>query len=483
MPHPLHIQLPTPTAPRHLRAIVLLGYGNIGQALTPLLRRRFPALPIDVVDERMAADQVAIAEAHQLRWTRLRVTRDNHAEALAPLVAAGTLVINVATSIGSHDLIDWAQQRGANYLDTCIDPWSYQDGELDSAANTNYRMREAVLALQASQRGQRQPTAVVAHGANPGMVSVLVKEALLMMAREHLAVPAAPCSAVEWALLAESLGVRVIQIAERDSQRSDLPRGAHEFVNTWSVDGFVAEALQPAELGWGSHEATGPMAARARHHASGCGAAVYLDCMGVAAQVRTWTPAAGDFVGRLISHNEAISLASFLTVPATATVAAAEPAEPAAPRYRPTVYYAYHPCDQAMDSLDLLACGHRDAIASSRVLKDELVDGIDELGVRLISDRHPSLWLGSQLSIERARAIAPHNNATSLQVVGSMLAAIEWLDGHPHAGIVESEALDHDFILQHARPYWEPIVHAWHRVPAPAGDAAPCTLDAFWVGA
>ncbi len=25
-------------------------------------------------------------------------------------------------------------------------------------------------------------------------------------------------------------------------------------MNTWSVEGFVSEGLQPAELGWGTHE-------------------------------------------------------------------------------------------------------------------------------------------------------------------------------------------------------------------------------------
>jgi len=31
----------------------------------------------------------------------------------------------------------------------------------------------------------------------------------------------------------------------------DLPKRANEFVNTWSVEGFVSEGSQPAELGWG----------------------------------------------------------------------------------------------------------------------------------------------------------------------------------------------------------------------------------------
>jgi homospermidine synthase len=451
--------------------IILLGYGNIGQALSPLLRQRFGAVPIHVFDERMTPAQVALAERYELRWRRERISCANHRQLLSPGLGPGSLVINVATSISSHDVILLTQQQGACYLDTCIDPWEYQDGELGSADNTNYRMREQVMALQAGQQAQQRPTAVVAHGANPGLVSVLVKEALLIMAQQHLLQPAAPCGPLEWAQLAESLGVRVIQIAERDHQQTRQPRGANEFVNTWSVDGFVAEALQPAELGWGTHERAGPLAAEARLHNSGCQAAAYLPRMGAQARVRSWTPLAGEFVGYLISHNEAISLAAYLSIGSGAQAS-----------YRPTVYYAYHPCDQAMASLELLADGRRDTIASTRVLKDDIDSGIDELGVLIVSDRHPSLWFGSQLSIEAARAIAPHNNATSLQVVGSMMAAVEWIQDHPNAGIVESEAMDHDFLLRHARPYWEPLVQAtrvWH----PSGETGnPCwTLDQFLV--
>ena len=50
------------------------------------------------------------------------------------------------------------------------------------------------------------------------------------------------------------LGVKVIHIAERDTQVSSRPKMPGEFVNTWSVDGFVSEGSQPAELGWGTHE-------------------------------------------------------------------------------------------------------------------------------------------------------------------------------------------------------------------------------------
>lgn len=459
--------------PDILRNIVLMGYGNIGQALSPLLRQRFPHTPVLVIDECMEDRQVAVARAHGFEWQRVRITRDNFESVLGACTSENTLLVNVATSISSRDVISWAQSRMALYLDTCIDPWEYQDGEFDTAANTNYGMREAVMDLQAAQRKVfgPHPTALVAHGANPGFVSVLVKEALQMMASRFLGRTEAPALPAAWGELAEALGIRVIQVSERDWQHTSVPRHDGEFVNTWSVEGFVAEALQPVELGWGSHEASGRMAPMARSHPSGSRSGVYFKRAGGRSMVRSWTPQGGDFEGRLISHNEAFSIADFLSV-----------RDQGAVRYRPTVYYAYRACDQAMDSLELLTCGERRAIEAQRVLKDEIEGGIDELGVLLISDRHPSLWLGSQLSVEAARAMAPHNNATSLQVVGSMMAGIEWMMLNPHAGIVESEALDHGFVLEHARKWWEPIVHEY-RVwqPDPQMKRPRWTLDEFWL--
>ena len=444
-----------------LRNVVFMGFGNIGQALAPLLRRRFGHVVVQVLDERMTPEQVAVAAEFGFEWQRACVCADNFEALLRERVGEGTLLLNLATSIDSLTLMSWAQAQGAWYLDTCIDPWAYRDGELASGDNTNYRMRQAVIECQTAQRrsGVPLPTAVVAHGANPGMVSIFAKEALLRMARRWRPQPVAPVGRIEWAQLAQAMGVRVIQVSERDTQSGAMPRAPGEFVNTWSVDGFIAEALQPVEIGWGSHETQGPWHASVCQHDIGDRCGVYAPQLGVHTRVKTRTPAAGEVTGWLISHNEAFSMASWLTLRDGDRVV-----------YRPTVYYAYHPCDEAADSLALLEAGHRADVRAARVLKDEIVDGMDELGVLLLSDRYPALWFGSQLSIGRARALAPHNNATSLQVVGGVMGAIEWLLLHPMAGIVESEDLDHELLMRHAAPYWEPLVEAvfaWH----PAGDA------------
>ena len=53
-----------------------------------------------------------------------------------------------------------------------------------------------------------------------------------------------------------------------------MPKQPGEFVNTWSVDGFVSEGSQPRELGWGTHERNFPR--DGKRHDFGCMAAIYL---------------------------------------------------------------------------------------------------------------------------------------------------------------------------------------------------------------
>ncbi len=108
------------------------------------------------------------------------------------------------------------------------------------------------------------------------------------------------------------LGVKGIHIAERDTQRAKNPKPLDCFVNTWSVDGFISEGLQPAELGWGTHEKKLP--SDGTQPQDGHGAAIYLTRPGADTRVRSWVPTAGAHFGFLVTHNEAISIADYFTV-------------------------------------------------------------------------------------------------------------------------------------------------------------------------
>jgi homospermidine synthase len=363
-------------------------------------------------------------------------------------------------------LIAFARARGAFYLDTCIEPWAggYTDPALTPSERSNYALREAALAQATAQTGG--PTAVLTHGANPGLVSHFVKQALLDIARDTAHDGAIPADRAGWGRLARDLGIRVIHIAERDTQRAALPKTRGEFVNTWSIDGFVGEGSQPAELGWGTHERHFPE--DGRRHGFGCDAAIYLMRPGAATRVRSWTPLEGPYCGFLVTHNESISIADYFTL-----------REGAAVTYRPTVHYAYHPCDDAVLSLHELQGRNWALQPRKRLLMDEIVDGMDELGVLLMGHARGAYWFGSRLGIAETRRLAPRNNATSLQVTAAVLAAAIWAIENPQAGIVEADQLDHARILEIARPYLGELVGAYSDWTPLAGREAlfPEPLD------
>jgi len=288
------------------------------------------------------------------------------------LLREGDFIVNVSVDVSSKALIELCREKNALYIDTCIEPWAgvYTDTGLSASARSNYGLREDTLAL----RKDKGPTAVLTHGANPGLVSHFVKQALLNMAKDTGLKIAAPKSREDWAKLAEKLGIKAIHIAERDTQTSKNPKQPGEFVNTWSIDGFYSEGCQPAELGWGSHEKQLPP--DGSRHEFGCDAAIYLNRPGYSTRVRSWTPLEGPYHGFLITHSEAISIADYLTVRDGDKV-----------RYRPTCHYAYHPCDAAVLSVHELAGKGGQIQARKRLIMDDIVKGVDELGVLLMGKR------------------------------------------------------------------------------------------------
>ena len=89
---------------------------------------------------------------------------------------------------------------------------------------------------------------------------------------------------------------------------------------------------------------------------------------------------------------------------------------------------------------------------------DEIFDGTDELGALLMGHAKGAYWYGSRLTIDQARKLAPHNNATSLQVTVAVLAGVIWAMENPRRGIVESDEMDYARILEICRPYLGEVV-------------------------
>ena len=429
--------------------IVMVGFGSIGRGTLPLILRH-----IDCQREQMTVidpddSHRAQVEAEGIAFVKEALTPENYRQIISSLLGAEAgpgFLVNLSVDVSSVDLIALCKELGALYIDTVVEPWLgyYTDESLSISQRSNYALRESLLALRQRQPGG--PTAVSCCGANPGMVSWFVKQALVNLAGDLGLEAEVPADRTGWARLMRDAGVKGIHIAERDTQRAKLPKDAGVFVNTWSVEGFISEGLQPAELGWGSHEKELPP--EGRHHDFGCGAAIYLLRPGAATQVRSWTPTAEGQLAWLITHNEAISIADFFTMEEGGELL-----------NRPTCHYAYHPCDDAVLSLSEFAGRAWEPQETLKILEeDEILDGRDELGVLLYGHAKNAYWYGSQLSIEETRELAPNQNATGLQVTSAVLAGMVWAIENPQVGIVDTDEMDFRRCLEVQRPYLGPVV-------------------------
>ncbi|GGA98459.1 homospermidine synthase [Brucella endophytica] len=431
--------------------IVMIGFGSIGRGTLPLIERhfKFDKSRLVIIDPSDANRK--IAEDKGYRFFQQAITKDNYKSILAPLLNEGegqAFCVNLSVDTSSLDLMKFCREEGALYIDTVVEPWLgfYFDDKADNAARTNYALRETVRAEKKKNPGGT--TAVSCCGANPGMVSWFVKKALVDLAIElklDFTEPAVD-DREGWAKLMKKAGVKGIHIAERDTQRAKEPKPLNVFWNTWSVEGFIAEGLQPAELGWGTHEKWMPK--NAREQKKGNKAAIFLEQPGANTRVRSWCPTPGPQYGFLVTHNESISIADFFTVRDKKDEVV----------YRPTCHYAYHPANDAMLSLDEMfgAAGKPQPVL--HVLEEgELLDGIDELGVLLYGHDRNAYWYGSQLSLEEARKLAPYQNATGLQVSSAVLAGMVWALENPEAGIVETDEMDYKRCLEVQSPYLGPV--------------------------
>lgn len=425
--------------------VVMIGFGSIGKGMVHLLERHFEfdRTRFVVIDPN-DADR-ALLDSKGIRFIHAAVTRDGYRSLLTPLLTAGDgqgFCINVSVDVSSRAVMELCREIGALYIDTVAEPWAgfYLDESAGPEARTNYALREIIL--EARRQNPGGTTAISCCGANPGFVSWLAKQALLNLAADIGVDTQEPTTREEWALLMQRLGVKGLHIAERDTQRSITPKPIGTFVNTWSVEGFVAEGLQPAELGWGTHESWMP--ANSRTHDAGSQAAIYLLQPGADTRVRSWTPTAKAQHAFLVTHNEAITLSDYFTVRS----------EDGAVLYRPTCHYAYHPCDDAVLSLHEMFGKSGVPQKTFHILtEDEIVDGVDELGVLLYGHSRNAYWFGSTLSIAQTRDLVPQQNATGLQVTSAILAGMVWALENPLEGIVEVEELDFRRCLEVQRPY------------------------------
>lgn len=397
---------------------IIIGCGSIGQALVKTLRKKDAEKSIVVVtaDERGKA----LCKSLNVQFIQTPLTVENYIETLDPLKHDKTIMLNVSVNVSSIDLIEWCQSRRVRYLDTCVEPWPGGYNTDLGWASTNASMRMRALQIGTGTT----PTALIAHGMNPGFISYMVQAGVDKI-QENLKMGTYKSKG---AILRDA-GVQVVQLAEYDSQYQSSIRDTVDFANTWSVDGFISEAQQFAELGWGTHETP-------RDNVK-----VYSDrsavmtSRGLHTRVKSFTPTQNQNpYAYLIPHHEAHSIKEMLR----------------ARDYCPTVYYAYTPCIAAHSSLISWAEQGIDWRPTNPEILDDVEWGSDEIGALFIAPTF-MYWAGYNTCISKAREFGI-DNATTYQVIVSILAGISQLEEFPNAGVVEAESLPYKRVMEEFGP-------------------------------
>jgi homospermidine synthase len=391
--------------------------------------------------------RVSEAIAAGATYVQDQLTRENMDQFLSKYLSAGDFLLDLAWNIDVNEIMGWAHDHGVIYLNTSLEEWDpYSAGaERHPTERTLYWRHMKLRKLTDTWKGQG-PTAIVEHGANPGLVSHLTKKALFDIATRAVKEGKAAAGVAEalerenFPALAHKLGVKVIHIAERDTQVSDKPKLLNEFVNTWSVEGFYEEGIAPAELGWGTHEKTLP--AKAYEHQDGPKNQICIAQPGATTWVRSWVPNM-ETTGMLVRHGEAFTISDHLTVWGGDKAI-----------YRPTVHYAYCPTDAAVASMHELEMRQWDLTTNQRIMNEEIIDGDDRLGVLLMGHAYKSWWTGSLLNIHDSRKLIPKQSATTVQVASAVYAAVAWAMANPNAGYRVPDDLPWREVLAFAEKYW-----------------------------
>jgi len=437
--------------------ILIIGCGSVSRCAIPLVLKLIEMPPqnitiMDFVDNR---SKVKDALDKGVNYVMDKITADNYRQLLEKYVSSGDMIIDLAWNIDCNAIVEWCRVKNVLYANTSVEEWDpYKDSERnDPAKYTLYSRHMEIRKMIENWGSNNGTTAIVDHGANPGLVSHFTKHALIGIAEKIIADKPKDQRVEQlksfikerkFPKLAQTVGLKTVHISERDTQITDKPKEVNEFVNTWSIEGFFEEGVAPAELGWGTHERLIPKTAF--FHQVGPKNQICLTTVGMKTWVRSWVPC-GEITGMVIRHGEAYSISDRLTVWENGNAV-----------YRPTVHYAYCPCNAAVNSLHELEMRQFKLQEKQRIMSDEIISGRDELGVLLMGHDFNSWWCGSLLDIDETRRLVPGQNATTLQVAISVVAAAMWMIQNPKRGFCMPDDIDHDFILEHSIPFMKPFI-------------------------
>ncbi|MHB0997205.1 MAG: saccharopine dehydrogenase NADP-binding domain-containing protein, partial [Elusimicrobiales bacterium] len=219
------------------KRILFVGYGAVAQCALPMLLKlvKVPARNITVLDFEDRRRLLKPWLAKGVKFVRARVTRTNLGALLGKYLSEGDMLLDLAWNIGANDILQWCHDKGILYLNASTELWDpYEGAENKHPTERTLYHRHMAMRRMTARWKTPGPTAVIEHGANPGLISHFAKKGLLDIAfrlldeRKVKGAKAEKLRQLTMDLafneLSRELGVKVIHVSERDTQISNKPK-------------------------------------------------------------------------------------------------------------------------------------------------------------------------------------------------------------------------------------------------------------------
>ncbi|AYV80430.1 MAG: homospermidine synthase [Harvfovirus sp.] len=415
--------------------ICLIGCGAIGRALLFMIKKIIRINPknITIFDKRDITLEIPQL-LDSIRFIRQTVTRENYKN-LFSYLSKDDIIIDCAYNVSTEDVLKFCHEKGVHYINSALYDWNPEENDV--------LLIDRFKSLEALNRSFKEKTfnGIVTMGCNPGNVSIWAKLGLELINNIYNK------KYTSHAHLAQQLGVQVIHISERDTQRSSIPKETNEYCNTWSTDSmsYYEELTGFTEGSWGTHEKLFKMIKTVKDNY------FCIDRMSLYIYAQSYTPISGRFLGNIVPHEETYTIGKTLTIKKDDEII-----------YKPSIYYVYHPCNDARLSIEEFKDRALKPQESFRLLTEEIINGRDELGILYFLSNKQIYWTGSLLSIDEAREIYEYEfnefiNATIIQVMIGYLSAllhlIDLSNEETTLGILTPDDLPHHKILKLSFPF------------------------------
>lgn len=428
--------------------IFIFGYGMVGKSFVRLLKNEviFEMKNLFVIDMALDDRDEFIKEGgFKDNYYVHHVTKDNHISIYEKYLREGDALLDFSEKTSNNDTLTWCLENGVFYLSTSASSWPEDDASISA-------YDQFVSLIERERKYQKgYPTAVVEIGCNPGLVSLFAKKALRKMAQmvdtklfseEALTLLHEYQRKGQSNLLAQALAIDTIIISDYDTLSVNGEMNNDDTLySTWSPSGLYDEAVAHVEFRLGTDFDINKIQDKVKIYHANDGY-IKLNLKGIDTLEKTYSPH-GYFEGHLITHEETMSLASYLSVLD----------EEGLSLYRPTVYFSYRPNELAVQALAKVKQSAYQKPKAFKKLDETLVSGGEYVGVIIHSKTHGAYYYGSGLELDVLKRDYPKETPTIIQVTATAISAFKWMLKNPNLGLVLPEKLPEDEILKDAQKY------------------------------